>query len=105
MNSWCILADLSVKSHTLTGALYVLALRPESSTRVSANMFLEKKLHKLFYFDTLLSISVISNRILNSDFHKKKSYIVYVQMMQILSVCDVLEVNTWLFKNSILMII
>lgn len=68
-------------------------------------MFLEKMLHKLFYFDTLFSISVISNRILNSDFHLKKSYLVYVQMMQILSISSVIEVNTWLFNNSALMII
>lgn len=103
MNSWCILADLSIESRTLTGPLYVLALRPESSERVLANTFLEKKLRKLFYFDTLLSIS---NRILNSDFHMKKSYIVYVWMMQILCIISsVLEVNTWLFNDSVLMII
>lgn len=35
----------------------------------------------------------------------KKNYIVYVQMMQILSISNVLEVNTWLFNNSVLMII
>jgi hypothetical protein len=81
MNSLCVLADLPIKSRTLAGALYVLVLRPESSMRVLANTFIGKKLHELFYFDMLLSISVISNRILNSDFHMKKSYVLYVWMM------------------------